>query len=496
MVQRLATHLLPAAVVAALVAMPARTAPAAQDPAGPFATLAQALVAQIREARDMDGGFFGGDTDAGPRLAVWPYEARDLPVNAATARGWNERLLAALRDADGSAPFTFVERRDLAKVARDAAVTGGLQGVENPTAFAADNAAADVLIIGRPRIRDGTVHLAYKAVEVDGAQIAMTPPAAVGPVPAQSGGGAVTLRAAVQRAARHFTERLPAMRTMQANALTVGATGRTSPLARYITERLATAIQEASTSELHGTRVSTTTTRGLSRMRSIRPNPREAGASDSGKAPVHQLEGKVWPLGKALGLQVHVTAPDGPTVRWGGRVVRAGLPERLRLRPEAPDVTDTSHGPLGLEITTSRGKNPTYAVGERMVLGIRTREAAHVYCFARDVEGTVVKLLPNPYSPNLATTEGQYHEIGGPKSDFTLDVTRPAGRERLTCYATDRDVTPDLPEAIRSDDVAEVPPDVADRLGDIFRGLDNTRLSRAALTIRVVEKRRALGGGE
>ncbi|MCK5276226.1 MAG: hypothetical protein KAR37_16345, partial [Alphaproteobacteria bacterium] len=63
--------------------------------------------------------------------------------------------------------------------------------------------------------------------------------------------------------------------------------------------------------------------------------------------------------------------------------------------------------------------------------------------------------------------------------------TEPPGDELMTCFATARDVRADLPAALRTPDLAALPPGMDSRLHELFDGLADTEVARASLPISV-----------
>jgi len=422
------------------------------------------------------------ETDRKPRVAIWPYDAEDLPIAPERARRWNDRLRRAMLARDGAGELAFVARTDLEPVVQDVRDSDVQGDIEKPVTVAAREAEADVVVVGRPSLRGGTVHLGYKAIAVGGRILAQAGPVPVGEAGGSGTAGARTLDAVVHAAARTIANRLPGLTELRVAPLTVGETGRTSPFARHLTGRLKTALQDAVDSAVTGQRLKIAPAMDVRALRGLAVKVKDDRDRDG---DAYRLTGRIWDLGETVSVHVDVRAPDGRGARWSGRIVAASLPGELAVQPPEPATSAGAHGPLHLRLTSDKGPNPVYRVGESLTLGVRVDRTAHVYCFYRDSAGTVVKVLPNRHRSHLSAPEAGYYQIGGSKSAVKLAVTSPPGQEQMTCYATDRNVAEDLPAAIRSDRHAELPPEVANRLDQLFHHLPDTRLSRATLPITV-----------
>ena len=91
-------------------------------------------------------------------------------------------------------------------------------------------------------------------------------------------------------------------------------------------------------------------------------------------------------------------------------------------------------GPFSFHLTTNRGDDPAYSIGEYLNLMIRLDRDAWVYCFYQQSDASLVQIFPNPemisQEPRLAGD--LLHTIPGETSfPFKLRLTEPAGYEAL-----------------------------------------------------------------
>jgi hypothetical protein len=80
---------------------------------------------------------------------------------------------------------------------------------------------------------------------------------------------------------------------------------------------------------------------------------------------------------------------------------------------------------------------------------------------------------------------GRTHRVPGEIYPFDLNITEPPGKESLICFASNRNVTSDLPGELRELDLSPVSSENAKRLGEIFKGLPDTAVTEADMTITV-----------
>jgi hypothetical protein len=206
------------------------------------------------------------------------------------------------------------------------------------------------------------------------------------------------------------------------------------------------------------------------------------------------MSGHFYEEDEFIDLQVSLEGTEGSRHSWSARISRDDLPA---VAPSLPaDIAKMqSHdqlGPVGFQLTTDRGTDPAYRVGETMNLMLRLDRPAWVYCYYRDARGLVTPLIPNPYFWQTRTEprfEGEVlHTIPGPNTyPFEFTVEPPLGVEITKCFAMGRNVTRDLPLALRGTDFESVPADIAARVTEIFESFRDTAMTEASVTITVID---------
>jgi hypothetical protein len=140
---------------------------------------------------------------------------------------------------------------------------------------------------------------------------------------------------------------------------------------------------------------------------------------------------------------------------------------------------------LTLRLTTARGDRPSFSIGEKFDLTVELNRDAWLYCYYQQVDGSVVKLFPNPHRTDAKLQGGEVHRIPGDIYPLDLAFTEPPGDELLTCYAAARDVAADLPSLLRAPDFSTLPVGMDARLHEIFEALKDADVAHDSLPIAV-----------
>lgn len=157
----------------------------------------------------------------------------------------------------------------------------------------------------------------------------------------------------------------------------------------------------------------------------------------------------------------------------------AKVPPLVALQPPPPPTPapKAKPKPLSLRLSTAHGDIPAFTIGETFDLTVELSRDAWLYCYYRQVDGTVIKFFPNPHHEDAWLKGGRVHRIPGAIYPFDLAFAEPPGNELLTCFAADRDVRPDLPAALRDPDLGILPPGVDSRLPELFKDLAKAHAS-------------------
>ena len=162
----------------------------------------------------------------------------------------------------------------------------------------------------------------------------------------------------------------------------------------------------------------------------------------------------------------------------------AGQFQVRNIAVDSPPTADTPRG-IALRLSSARGRDPTYRIGETLDLLIELDQDAWLYCFYLQGDGRLIKLFPNLHHRVARLVGGRQHKVPGALYPFDLDIVEPPGKESLTCFATTRNVEADLPVELRRMEIAPLPEDVALGVAEIFRNIPDVGMTEASLTITV-----------
>jgi len=240
-------------------------------------------------------------------------------------------------------------------------------------------------------------------------------------------------------------------------------------------------------------------------LKSIIDDMEATGAlDDSGKDPVAALLERARDVDVmirgAAAAEGDVTSISFQAVRMDGVILAQTKPKRFNFalrerRPKRREAKATTapktSGPLSLRLTTQRGVTPTYRIGEAMNLTLRLNRDSWVYCYYHQANGEIVQIFPNPplwaagRSPRLAG--GRTYTVPGQATfPFDLILSPPAGKETLSCYAADRDVTQALPPSLRGhslDALRQKPTEIA----AAFKALGAAEVTESEIKVTVKE---------
>lgn len=154
----------------------------------------------------------------------------------------------------------------------------------------------------------------------------------------------------------------------------------------------------------------------------------------------------------------------------------------------APTTDETAEADFTLALNTDRGRTPSYRFGEDLHLEFRLSSPGWLYCFYLQAKGDVIQIFPNPqvskaiYKDPFAS-ETTFVLTGNDGLPFNIRFSPPAGRERLACYATSRNVAADLPPSLRGESLKPLAEEYALTLQDVFSKLEDTALATDSLDI-------------
>ena len=431
----------------------------------------------------------GASVPSSARIAIWPFRDDEIPISPATARGFNDSLLAALfRGADGA--YVFVGREELRIVIRELSESG--DPAENPVAAVAQSAAADVLIVGSFGLGGGDLSIAYKALGVSGGRVgrilAITRPYRYDIDPRRAN---VSLDQGLARASGTFADGAPAMIELHLAGVHFQTSRIQTEFGRYVERKMADALVKEFASAITGgaliVRRAELSEAQVAAMRGIDVDERALDPENFEDRPdVYVLSGNYWDFGGSVELRLVLADASGRSLAWRELVQP---PAGMAIQPPGhlPTVLleNDNLGPARLTLTSARGNEPVYRVGERLHLLIETDRNAWLYCFYRQSDRKWFKIFPNAYYADPVIRGDRMHTIPDENYPFDFNITEPAGMELVKCFAVNRDVAGDLPPELRGLDVRPLPAGMDVRLPGVFRALRDAAVTEASLIITV-----------
>jgi len=430
------------------------------------------------------------------RVALWPFDAETIPVAKSLADELNAMLLAALLANYGNR-YEFVARQSLGTLIEDMRRTGVWDETGGAPVAAVLKSAGevDILIEGRMRLEIGGLSLFYKALRMDGVILAQTSPARLRLTPAEASltAGTFSLDQAVRAAARHFADRAHDMTELRLGGIRYQATGGQPPFGLLLQEKVSAALEDAFSNVLTNRRLKVGRAEvGRERLRdwggALVPTKVLSQAAAAGPG-VYRLSGTYWDF--TDGIEVRLALTDGAArqLGWTGRL-RRDAAGRVALRPR--DSFDGLRendglGPIAIHLSTARGDDPEYRIGEKLQLVLRVDKTAWVYCYYRQTDRRWVRLLPNPHYQVARLVAGRVNTIPGALHPFDLTISGPSGADLVKCFATRRDVAGELPAALRPAAKTRLGRSWDDRLVRSFRRLRDTDLSEASIVVTVAQ---------
>ncbi|MBT3334656.1 MAG: DUF4384 domain-containing protein [Rhodospirillaceae bacterium] len=338
--------------------------------------------------------------------------------------------------------------------------------------------------------------LSYSAVTMDGRVVAQTLPQRLklSPDDAKISRATMPLDRAIQLAAQQLADQAPDLKTLIEGGVRFEDTGAQPPFGRYVQGRLSAALRNAYANIITGRNIkigklrANAALRGGDKVAGKDLNDKNLGGDDT----AHVLSGTYWQLPGAIEIRLEIKGPGGSSAAWTGWIT-AGDTAGRRLRPKGNfgALRDNDGvGPFAFKLTSDRGKNAAYKIGDKMQLLIRLDRKAWLYCFYRDAGGNMIQILPNPHfwkNFKQPSFEGGvlYTVPDAQRFGFEFTVSPPSGQELVKCFAVSRDVTAELPKLLQGNSLAPLPSGLDLQLSATFQELPDTAVSEASFVVTV-----------
>ena len=428
------------------------------------------------------------------RIALLPFQKNKIPLGKEIADQFNQTLLHGLM-ARGGKRYLFLAREDLKFIIDDLEATGRLDNSrEDPIAsLLKDAGQVDIIIKGKIRRHERKISLSYTAVGLlDGVIAGQTKPASFylpdHEITRKS--GLLTLDQAVNEAVKKLKENARDLQELRLGGIRYQDTGLQTEFARFLQDKLQSALANIYSEGLSGgpIKVVEPELKWIAAGKSLQDKDlRDEMQTDSNFS--YLLKGTYWVLEDSIELNLNLVNRKRHAAFWNGSM-RIEETRRLAYRPTDDFKAFREYdgiGPFKFTLTSKKGKDPVYKIGETLELILRIEKKAWVYCYYFQADRKVIQILPNPYFKQPLFRGKIAYALSDPKIvPFSLKIEPPVGRELLKCLAASRDITKELPKPLRGRTLKPLPKKTVDRLVASFRAIPRTRISEASLVLTIL----------
>lgn len=431
--------------------------------------------------------------DETPKIAIHPFKAEELPIPLSEAQSYVEALSAALV-AQSKGRYAIVGRHELGAVVDEIHQIGTRTQSINPLGDLMDRAQSDLLAVGHLALQKDRVVLSYKLVETESGRIVSS---AQGRFKRLKGEGqaslsGLSLEGAAMQAARRLMRDASDVAHVMVQGLRYQTSGVHTAFGRYFMELLSDELRAAAASGPRNINALTLSDFVVEeeRFRGLKLATSQTleDAQITSKKGRYLMKGTYWVLADHVEIRLTLVQQGGASLSWRGKVLKSELPADLTLVPPAAPIEDANIAPLGpidLYLSSNKGENPQYKVGEEMTLMVRTGQEAYLACYYMQADGAIFRIFPNKFMRANRVSGGFVQHIPGAGMPFAFEFAPPVGVEAVKCYATDVDVTDRI--APQTAKAAFVP--IAQKnereLTRLYRSLRDVTLSEASLIVTV-----------
>ncbi|MBW8830512.1 MAG: DUF4384 domain-containing protein [Burkholderiales bacterium] len=147
----------------------------------------------------------------------------------------------------------------------------------------------------------------------------------------------------------------------------------------------------------------------------------------------------------------------------------AATPAATPAAPSAAPNAVATVAPLSLQVGSVDNVR-SFAAGDAVRLSIKPNRDAYVYCFHQDENQKISRFFPNRFHHDSRVDATQGVQLPGAMR-FDIRMNKRAVPETVACFATERDVLPNLPPALNSGDFEPLPAKSLEQVRDVFVGV-------------------------
>jgi Domain of unknown function (DUF4384) len=144
--------------------------------------------------------------------------------------------------------------------------------------------------------------------------------------------------------------------------------------------------------------------------------------------------------------------------------------------------------PPRLTLSSPRGPQPKYHVGDTLVMTVQPARDAYVYCYYQDATATVARIFPNRFQPDPFLRAGTQIEIPpAGRGSFAIRFDKPGGNETVACLGADREVGLRISDRLKARDLEPLPVSGLDEVAMRFREVPGAQVTDARLSVEVLQ---------
>ena len=424
-------------------------------------------------------------------IAVRPFKEGEIPVPVRVSRMINDALINAISKKRNN-KHTFVTRDQLTKIYEEASVFKKKDIGELLT-----EAKADVQLIGNIYPGQKGLQIYYQAFELTGHQIASTDTHFMNLD--LNAATALMLEPAISEAVNHLTKDVKEdLKTIRVKGIYYQKTGVQTLFGQYVADKF---VEKLRSTVKHLKKMNVWVP--ITGFRNI--NLEQTSVEETALATqegAYILSGVVWDFGEQVEVSFTLTAASDKVASRSVRVNKSSIPKSLLpLAPPPSPVVQTTGlqhpretiaprlidnlGPITVHLSTDRGRDPLYKIGETMQLVVQVSRDAFIFCFNQQADGSLIKIFPNRFHTDAHLPAHSSIFIPNEDMPFKYRFAPPAGVEHIRCFATDKDVTAVLPREVATKDFKPLSISSLDELVPVFWGVPGVSVSQASLVVTV-----------
>jgi Domain of unknown function (DUF4384) len=166
------------------------------------------------------------------------------------------------------------------------------------------------------------------------------------------------------------------------------------------------------------------------------------------------------------------------------KVPRPAQPARfVKATPEAAPQAAPVAGVAAMRFAAPVAANTTkLAAGEPIALVLQPQADKHVYCYLQDENARITRFYPNRFAKDSLVASAKPVTLPGPMR-FALTMNRKGAPETVSCFATPRDVSTQLPQAALGVDFEPLQVASLDQLRGAFAAASAGSLTQEVLHV-------------